>query len=75
MYRYRDRIQYQNYLPDRSGDPYTLHSIILYPGDQIHTESGHSIGALPLKPGLLLPRLNEIRAHLKKLLYDAYLID
>ena len=80
MYRYKDRIQYQKYMPGRPRDPHILETIvtsasILYPGDQIHTESGDSIGALPLKPGMPASRLDEIRDHLNKLLYDAYIID
>lgn len=80
MYRYKDRIRYQKYIPGRARDPYTWENIIscayiLYPGDQIHTESGDSIGALPLKPGMPIQRLDKIRAHLNKLLYDAYVID
>jgi hypothetical protein len=80
MYRYRDRIQYQRYVPGSPKGPYALERIvssawILYPGDQIHTESGNSIGALPLKPGMPAPRLDEVRERLNKLLYNAYLID
>ncbi|HEY1353695.1 MAG TPA: DUF2357 domain-containing protein [Ktedonobacteraceae bacterium] len=79
MYRYKNRIQYQTYTPDRANDPYTLESIvscayILYPGDQIHREPDESIGALPLKPGLPAPHLEHIRAQLNRLLSAAGVI-
>jgi predicted component of viral defense system (DUF524 family) len=80
MHRYRDNIQYQRYHPERSRQPYTLDDIvssayILYPGNNIHTESNGKIGALPLIPNLSPQRLDDIREQLKDLLYYAYLID
>lgn len=80
MRRYRDNIQYRQYHNGRARNPYTTQSIvssayILYPGNQIHTEANSRIGALPLIPNLSPRRLDDIREHLKDLLYYAYLID
>jgi hypothetical protein len=80
MYRYYRNIRYKHYQPGKAHDPYSIKNIvssayILYPGNRIYAEDEKRIGGLPLTPNIAPQRLNEIREHLKDLLYYAYLID
>ncbi|HEU5375631.1 MAG TPA: nuclease domain-containing protein [Ktedonobacteraceae bacterium] len=81
MRDYHASIQYQQYTGGGGRDPYTRNLIvnsayILYPGDELYKEEpDRSIGALPLVPGMPATRLHEVRAALRDMLYQTYLID
>jgi hypothetical protein len=77
MYRYAANIQYSQYdSTRRTFRPRKIVSsaFVLYPGNKVYTESGGSIGGLPLRPNMSEPHLNEVKDQLVDLLRDAKLI-
>jgi len=79
MRGYHASIQYQKYRGGGGHDPYERDHIvssayIIYPGDELYQEGADkSIGALPLVPGMPVPRVHEIREALRDLLYKQIL--